>query len=109
MWSCKSFSVPKLSLFKSSSDVAYIFSKIVSIFDIVFSFGPSEKVLSENEEVKKLFLKISKEGNFTPVACINVANHYGIKEKLESLNITLTPIGADVTKAVNADYVPMTF
>lgn len=75
----------------------------------LFFFGPSEKVLSENEEVKKLFLKISKDGNFTSVACINVANFYGIKEKLESLNITLNPIGADITKAVNEDYVPMTF
>ncbi len=75
----------------------------------LFFFGPSQKIISENQDLQKLFVKVVQEGKFAPVACINVSNAYGIKQKLEEIGFTLTPIGADITKAINSDYIPLTF
>ncbi len=51
----------------------------------LFFFGPSQKIISENEDLQKLFVKVVQDGKFTPVACINVSNAYGIKQKLEEI------------------------
>jgi len=75
----------------------------------LFFFGPSEKVISQDDDLQKLFVKVVNDGKFVPVACINVANNYGIKQELEKVGFRLTPIGVDITKSINADYVTLTF
>jgi len=75
----------------------------------LFFFGTSEKEISQNEQLQMQFIKIVKEGDFIPVACINVANNYNIKDKLESLGFKLTQIGEDISESINSGYIPLTF
>lgn len=75
----------------------------------LFFFGPSEKAISQDDDLQKFFVKVVNDGKFAPVACVNVANNYGIKQELEKVGFRLTPIGVDITKSINDDYVTLTF
>lgn len=59
-------------------------------------WGPSAKLLSEDEELQGYMDKIIKAG-VTVKACKGCADQYGVSEKLEELGITVLYIGKELT------------
>jgi hypothetical protein len=59
-------------------------------------WGPSAKILSEDEELQE-YMKRIMEAGVTVKACKGCSDQYGISEKLEELGITVLYIGKEMT------------
>ncbi len=74
----------------------------------LFFFGPSEKVVTEDKEIKDAISNIIKLG-VNPYACVNVANAMGVTLKLKEAGFNVLGIGKGIADSVNAGYVPIVF
>ncbi len=59
-------------------------------------WGPSAKLLAEDEELQGFLAKI-KEAGVTVKACKGCSDQYGISDQLEALGITVIYIGKELT------------
>ncbi|MGO1371963.1 MAG: DsrE family protein [Senegalia sp. (in: firmicutes)] len=71
-------------------------------------WGPSSKLLSEDEELQDYISKMKKEG-IDIVACKACSNNYGVTEKLEDLDIDVKYMGEPLTNYLKEDYKTITF
>ncbi len=62
----------------------------------LITWGPSNKLLCENDEVKELVLQIMDAG-VKVYACQRCAERYGLVEKLEEMGITVKLMGEPLT------------
>ncbi len=83
--------------------------KSQSVEDIkLFFFGPSEKTISNDEDLQKMLADTIKVG-ISPLACINVSKAYNVSSILEKIGFSLVPIGQEIIKKINDEYLPLTF
>ena len=71
-------------------------------------WGPSSKLLSEDEELQDYILKMKEEG-IEIVACKACSNNYGVTKKLEDLDIDVKYMGEPLTNYLKEDYKTITF
>ncbi len=71
-------------------------------------WGPSSKLLSEDEELQAEVKKMQEAG-VEFVACKACADSYGVSEKLESLGIEVKYMGVPLTEMLKGDWVTVTF
>jgi hypothetical protein len=71
-------------------------------------WGPSAKLLAENEELQEMVAKI-KETGVELSCCVVCSDEYGVSEKLASLGIELIHTGEVLTDALQSDWKVMTF
>jgi hypothetical protein len=71
---------------------------------VVF-FGPSEKLIAQDEEVAGEVRNISVIGE--SFACITISNKDGTTEKIREIGLTLVGVGPVISKLINDGYVPM--
>lgn len=71
-------------------------------------WGPSSKLLSEDEEIQQEIKKM-KEVGIEIFACKACADLYGISEQIEKMGITVKFVGEDLTSMLKSDWVTITF
>lgn len=71
-------------------------------------WGPSAKLLTENEEVKQKIIQMKADGVILE-ACINCANMYGVTEDLKSMDIDVKPMGQPLTERLKAGWKQLNF
>ena len=71
-------------------------------------WGPSAKLLTENEEVKQKIIQMIADGVILE-ACINCANMYGVTEDLKSMDIDVKPMGQPLTERLKAGWKQLNF
>ena len=71
-------------------------------------WGPSSKLLSEDEELQQETKKMMEEG-IEVFACKACADLYGVSEKIEKMGITVKFVGEDLTSMLKSDWVTITF
>ncbi len=71
-------------------------------------WGPSAKLLAENEELQEMVSKI-KETGVELTCCVVCSNEYGVTEKLASLGIDMIHTGEILTDALKKDWKVITF
>lgn len=62
-------------------------------------WGPSAKLLTEDDELQEYLKKIQKEGVHL-LACKGCADQYGIADKLTNLGVTVRYTGTDLTNFI---------
>lgn len=77
--------------------------------NIVFViWGPSAKLLAENEELQEGVKKMIDEG-IVVEACASCAGMYGVGEELKALGVDVKGMGTVLTKYLKAGYPNITF
>ena len=71
-------------------------------------WGPSSKLLSEDEELQKYTQKM-KDVGVEVFACKACADMYGVSEKLSDLGLDVKFIGKDLTDMLQGDWTHLTF
>lgn len=71
-------------------------------------WGPSSKLLAENEKLQEEVLKMKEEGVILK-ACKACADQYGVSGKLEELGIDVKYMGRPLTKYIKEGYHVVTF
>ena len=71
-------------------------------------WGPSSKLLSEDEELQK-GTKQMMEAGVEVVACKACADLYGVSDKLESMGIEVKYMGVPLTEMLKSDWTTITF
>ena len=71
-------------------------------------WGPSARVLAENEELQSM-LKTVQESGVETSACVVCSDDYGVSAKLESLGVETTHTGELLTQALQNDWKVITF
>lgn len=71
-------------------------------------WGPSAKLLAENEDLQEYIKKMMDEG-IDVEACIACANMYGVADDLKELGIDVKGMGTALTKYLKAGYPNITF
>ena len=71
-------------------------------------WGPSAKILAENEALQEMVAKI-KETGVKLSCCVVCSDEYGVSEKLASLGIDMIHTGEVLTDALQNDWKVMTF
>jgi len=71
-------------------------------------WGPSSKLLSEDEELQ-LEIKKMKEAGVELLACKVCAERYGVSEKLEKIGIEVKLMGGPLTSMLKTGWVCLTF
>ena len=71
-------------------------------------WGPSAKLLAENEELQDLVSKIKKTG-VALSCCVVCSDEYDVTEKLASLGIDMIHTGEVLTDALQKDWKVITF
>jgi len=66
-------------------------------------WGPSAKLLSEDEELQDYMKKMKEEG-IKLEACRACANNYNVSEKLEEMEIEVKSMGQPLTDYILGDY-----
>ena len=66
-------------------------------------WGPSSKLLSEDQEVQESLQKMMDAGIIAK-ACKACADQYGVSEKLEELGVTVKYMGGELTDYIKGDY-----
>jgi hypothetical protein len=79
-------------------------------FDVVHLvvWGPSAKLLTENEELQKE-LKDMQDVGVIVEACVACANNYGAADDLRSLSIDVKPMGVPLSDRLKAHWKVLTF
>ncbi len=71
-------------------------------------WGPSAKLLAENEELQEMVSKIKATG-VELTCCVVCSDEYGVTEKLASLGIDMIHTGEILTDALKEDWKVITF
>ncbi len=71
-------------------------------------WGPSAKLLAQNEELQQWVKDIQKSG-VTISACVACTDDYGVTEQIASLGIEVTHTGEFMTQALQNDWKVITF
>lgn len=71
-------------------------------------WGPSAKLLAENEELQKLLTKV-KETGVELSCCVVCSDEYGVSDTLASLGIEMIHTGEMLTYALKEDWKVITF
>lgn len=71
-------------------------------------WGPSAKLLAENEELQKEVKDMQKAGVVVE-ACIACANNYGVADALKSLDIDVKPMGVPLSDRLKGSWKVLTF
>jgi hypothetical protein len=71
-------------------------------------WGPSAKLLAENEELQDEIIGVGKEG-VELLACKRCADDFGVTEKLEDLGIEVIYMGVPMTEMLKDGWVQLTF
>lgn len=66
-------------------------------------WGPSAKLLSQNEALQKR-VKAMMEDGVTARACIACARSYGVVDDLRKMGITVIPMGKPLTEMLQSDW-----
>jgi len=73
----------------------------------VIFFGPSERLLAENEQIAKTAKEIGAVEE--PIACKFISDRDGISEKIEDLGVKVDYVGTIIASFLKDGYVPMVF
>ena len=82
-------------------------AKLRSWFDdvkVVF-FGPSEKLVVQDEDVKKQVKEISTAAE--SFACKAISDREGISKEIEAIGPAVIYVGSKITSLINDGYIPM--
>ena len=71
-------------------------------------WGPSQKLLAENEELQSTVLKMMDEGVIVE-GCVACAKMYGIDGSLKEMGVDVKGMGTVLTKYLKAGYPNITF
>lgn len=71
-------------------------------------WGPSAKVLAENEELQEWLKKVQESGVKTSV-CVVCSDDYGVTQKLEELGVEAIHTGEFLSEALQSDWKVVTF
>jgi len=71
-------------------------------------WGPSTRVLAENDELQEMLVTVQKSGVETST-CVVCSDDYGVSEKLESLGVKTMHTGELLTEALQNDWKVITF
>ena len=71
-------------------------------------WGPSAKLLAENEELQKEVKAMQKAGVVVE-ACVACANNYGVADALKSLGIDVKPMGVPLSDRLKGPWKVLTF
>ena len=74
----------------------------------IILFGPSEKLATTNKDFESRLRDAIKEG-IIPNACSNIAGRENITEKLQTIGVSVDPIGPILTSYVKKGYEVITF
>jgi len=69
---------------------------------VLVVWGPSAKLLAENETLQKKIASMLKDGIILE-ACIACAGQYGVTDKLKSQGIDVKPMGMPLTDYLKSD------
>lgn len=73
---------------------------------VVF-FGPSERLLVQNEEIAKVAKQLSAVQK--PIACKFISDRDGISDTIEGLGVKVEYVGTVIADFIKQGYVPMVF
>ncbi|RLA73538.1 MAG: DsrE family protein [Epsilonproteobacteria bacterium] len=71
-------------------------------------WGPSARLLAQNEEIQAMFKTVQETGVKTSV-CVVCSDDYGVTEKLKELGVEAIHTGEFLTDALQSDYKVVTF
>jgi hypothetical protein len=71
-------------------------------------WGPSAKLLAENEALQETVTKIKETGVILS-CCVVCSDEYGVTEKLASLGVDMIHTGEILTNALKGDWKVITF
>ena len=71
-------------------------------------WGPSAKLLTENEEVKNKLMQMKADGVVVE-ACVNCADMYGVSDQLRHLGIDVKGMGKPLTERLKAGWCQLNF
>ncbi len=71
-------------------------------------WGPSAKLLAEDEELQKLVLQMKKDGVIVE-ACIACSDAYGVTDKLKEMGLDVKFMAVPLTNYLKNDYNVLTF
>ena len=74
----------------------------------IMIWGPSAKLLAENEELQNMLATVKKTG-VDLSCCVVCSDEYGVTEKLASLGIDMTHTGERLTESLQSDWKVITF
>jgi hypothetical protein len=74
----------------------------------IMVWGPSAKLLAENEELQIMVKKVQETG-VAFSCCVVCSDDYGVSEKLASLGIEMTHTGERLTESLQSDWKVITF
>ena len=74
----------------------------------IMIWGPSAKLLAENEELQNMLVTV-KETGVDLSCCVVCSDEYGVTEKLASLGIDMTHTGERLTESLQSDWKVITF
>ena len=79
-------------------------------FDVVhlIVWGPSAKLLAENEELQNEVKAMQKTGVVVE-ACVACANNYGVVDALKKLGIDVKPMGEPLSQRLKSDWKVLSF
>ncbi len=75
---------------------------------ILLAWGPSEKLISENEMVKEKIISLQKDGVIVQ-ACIACANMYSVTDDLKVCSVDVRGTGGLLTKYIKRGYKIISF
>jgi len=72
-------------------------------------WGPSAKLLAENEELQQMVAKVKDTGGVELSCCVVCSDEYGVTEQLASMGIDMTHTGEMLTSSLQDDWKVITF
>ncbi len=72
----------------------------------VFLFGPSETQVATDPALREMAESMIGEG-LVPIACKYCSDKYAVSEQLEKIGCDIEYVGAPISEAIKAGYVPM--
>ena len=75
---------------------------------ILIVWGPSEKLLAENEMLKEKVAAMQKDGVIVQ-ACVACANMYGVADELKVCKVDVRGMGGPLTDYLKRDYKVISF
>lgn len=72
----------------------------------LFLFGPSETQVATDPALREMAKTVIEEG-LVPVACKHCSDKYSVSELLDKIGCDIEYVGAPISDAIKAGYVPM--